>query len=989
MYLPCGLTTRRHRNRTALSGVVLILAAVVPPPAVGQDAPSSQPSATQPAATTGPATTQPAPTSAPATTLQAAAEQWVQGEYEQASEQYRALLSDPQTAVEAAVGLARCALLTGSYAEGLGDLDALAEQGESVPAWHTVRAELLVRLGSHGEAIRHLRRALELDAQHHRARYLLGHWLELTGRRDEAIETYSFFDRLFLHRMPTTADGLTEAAKGFYRYSVLTRHPELSRRTIHVLQEYLQAAYERLDRNWWPARIAAADLLRSKGNLEQAGEDYQGALRINSRLPDAHVGLGLIALEGWQFEEVERRVEAALAVDPNCAAAHNLAARSKILERRYDEAVEACERVLEVNPRDIEALSLAAAACRCKYDPGGAQRYRDRVLEINPRSALLYQILGDALSGLRQYADSEAAYLEAIEYDPTDSNPQTELGMMYMQWGREDRAREVLDKSWKLDEFNTRTNNTIHLLERIKGFKRAETEHFTVLYDEELDWPIEPYVVAVLEEIYGDICADYETNLLQKAIIEIFPTHRDFGVRITGKPWIHTVGACTGWVIALDSPRPHPQTMGPYHYARVLRHEFIHTVTLALTHNRIAHWFTEGLAVSGEDAPRGLAWRELLADAIRRDRLFSLESVDWGFIRPQRPTDRQMAYAQSEWMVEYIVHRYGYDALGRMLRAFASGKPQAEVFREALGVETQVFDAEFAAWARQQAEPWGFDLTPPENVVELRAEAADDPENAAVLGRLAKAEFDDGNLEHALEAARKTLDLDERELNALTVFVSVLAKLSEEARTPEERSKLDDEMLPPLHRLAEVAPEDWTAPGLLADIVLRRQEYDEAVPWLERLKRVCPLSPASYRGLAGIYLRRGQAEAALPELLELARLDEHDPQVPGNIAAIMAGQDRLGEARYWYMQSIYIDPYEPKTHRKLAETLMRTGETEAAVNEYEMLCRMEPGQAQNFADVAFAYHKLGDGENARRRAEKAVELDPTSPAGALLDEDAQ
>lgn len=980
----------RHKERVLLSVAVLILIGVSSPLAPGQDAPTSAPAVPEPVPASAPAATQPAPASAPAATqpaptLQSAEELWVQGQYEQASEQYRTLLADLEAGLGAAIGLAKCDLMTGQYEQALAQLDAIAEQGNGAPAWHTTRAELLAYLGRYAEAIRQARRALDLDARHHRARFLLGRLLELTGRRDEAIETYSFFDRMLSQRMPSTAEGLTEAAKGFYRYSVLIRHANLSRRTLHVLREFLQVAYQRLDRNWWPARIAAADLLRSKGNLEEAAEDYHGALRINNRLPEAHVGLGLVALEGWRFEEVERRVEAALDINPDYAAAHNLAARSKILERRYDEAIQACGRVLEVNPQDIEALSLTAAAYRCKYDAQSSQRYQDRVLQINPRSALLYQILGDVLSGLRQYADSEAAYLKAIEYESTDPNPRTELGMMYMQWGREDRARQVLDAAWELDEFNSRTFNTLNLLEKIEGFSRVETEHFSVLYDEELDWPIAPYVASAVEEIYDDVCTDYQTDLSQKTMIEVFPTHRDFGVRITGKPWIHTIGACTGWVIALDSPRPHPQTQGPYHYARVLRHEFIHTVTLALTQNRIAHWFTEGLAVSGESAPRSFAWCELLADAIRRDRLFTLESIDWGFIRPRQPTDRQLAYAQSEWMVEYIVGQYGFDVLGPMLEAYAAGKPQTEVFRKILDVETEAFDAAFAAWARRQAEPWGFDLTPPESVTELRTELGRDSDDPALHGLLAKAELDEGNLERALEAARKAIELDEREVNGLTVFVSVLAMLSEEARTPDERRKFDEEALPVLRRLTEVAPDDWTAPGLLADIALRRQEFDEAIPWLRRLKRLCPLSPASYRGLAGIYLRRGQAGDALPELLELARLDEHDPQVPANIAAIMASQDRLGEARYWCMQSIYVDPYEPKTHRKLAEVLMRMGDTHAAVAEYETLCRLEPDQAQHFADAAFAYHKLGDTPNARRCAESAVDLDPTSPARTLLD----
>ncbi|MHC4093872.1 MAG: peptidase MA family metallohydrolase, partial [Planctomycetota bacterium] len=514
---------------------------------------------------------------------------------------------------------------------------------------------------------------------------------------------------------------------------------------------------------------------------------------------------------------------------------------------------------------------------------------------------------------------------------------------------------------------------------------RQQTEHFTILYDQELDWPIAPYMASIAEEIYEDVCGDYETDLPQKTIIEVFPTHRDFGVRITGKPWIHTVGACTGWVIALESPRPHPQTSGPYHFGRVLRHEFTHTLTLALTHNRIAHWFTEGLAVYSEEAPRSFAWRSLLADAVRADRLFTLESINWGFIRPKRPDDRQMAYGQSEWMVEYIVRRYGYEVLSSMLESFDQAKPQDQVIREILGLEPTSFDADFATWARSQAATWGFDLTPPENVLKLRAAALVQPRDAALRGRLAKAELDDGDPDRALEAARKAVELDDRELNGLTVLIKVLATMGQEAKSDADRRKYDDEILPAAQRLTEVDPDGWAAAKVLGDIALRRKDYDEAQTWLKRLQRVCPLDPTSYRGLAGIYLDRDQPDAALPQLLELARMDEHDPEVPAQIAAIYATRDRLPEARYWYTQSLYIDPFDHATHEKLAQVLTRMGDTASSVTEYELLCRMQPANAQHFANAAFAHKKLGDVENTRRCATQAVELDATSPARALLD----
>ena len=126
----------------------------------------------------------------------------------------------------------------------------------------------------------------------------------------------------------------------------------------------------------------------------------------------------------------------------------------------------------------------------------------------------------------------------------------------------------------------------------------------------------------------------------------------------------------------------------------------------------------------------------LLADAVRQDRLFTLESLDWGFMRPKRPTDRTLAYAQSEWMCEYLIERFGYGVVQDMLRLYREGKTQPQVLAERLQTDSQTLHQDFRGWARKQVEQWGFDLSPPEDVAELRRQAESQSASADVLGRL-------------------------------------------------------------------------------------------------------------------------------------------------------------------------------------------------------------------------------------------------------------
>jgi len=910
----------------------------------------------------------------------------LEGKYAEARSAFEALIKEGKHAERASLALARVRLTVGEYEEAITELERL--NAEKNVDWHVLLARALLIKGEYSRAMELLTKAIDLKPKAAGARRMLGETLELLGRRDEAIATYRWFDEQLTLQdgFPRDAAWITDAAVGFLRYSMMTQ-TNVADRTRHVLTEMLQQAYERVDRSYWPARIVAADLLRARYNNDEADgsvSDYQAALRLNPKLPEAFVGLGEVLLEIWNFEEVEKHAEKALAVNPRYAPAFHLLARKFITERRYAQSLEASQKALDINERDVVALALSAAASACRYDADAVQGFTSRVEAINPKSAIFYHILGNALSGVRQYADSEAALLKAIEYEPTDPNSRNALGLMYMQWGLEDKARDTLDAAWTLDPFNKRTKFTLDLLESLNKFARYETQHFTIRHDPVKDPGLGRYMGEFLEEIHAAVIADYNLVLPQKTKIEVYPTQRAFAVRITGEPWIHTVGACTGFVIAMASPRKAPDLSGRYNFARVLKHEYTHTVTLAATQNRIPHWFTEGLAVLQEDTPRSFGWSELLADAIRRGELFTLESIDWGFMRPKRPMDRQMAYAQSEWMCEYIVERFGYDKLIAMLERYRAGKTQAAVFEELLGIPTTEFDRDFSIWARKGAESWCFDLSPLENVEALRKSAEADDASAEMLGRLAKAELEVDEFENALSAARKAQEKDENEPRSLEVIGSVLAMTAQQASSPEDRKKYEDEALSRLDRLIAVSPNHWRAHKYRAEILIRRDEHEAALLSLEAVQRICPLEPVSWRGIAGLYLQRKEYDRALNQLLELARSEDQDPDVATQIAEIYMRQDRPADAAHWYREALCIDPFDVNLHRKLAEVAEALGDEKVALREYAMLTALVPEQVKYFERAAFAARELGRQDDVKHFANGAVKLNADSTAKSLL-----
>jgi tetratricopeptide (TPR) repeat protein len=423
----------------------------------------------------------------------------------------------------------------------------------------------------------------------------------------------------------------------------------------------------------------------------------------------------------------------------------------------------------------------------------------------------------------------------------------------------------------------------------------------------------------------------------------------------------------------MDAPRRGASMTGPFDWARVLRHELTHTVTLGATDNRIPHWFTEGLAVRQEGAPRSLRWMELLSRTVRQDRLIKLGDLDWSFIRPRRADERELAYAESEWIVEFLVAQYGHSSIKRMLALFKEGKLQPDVIRAVCGVDPDELYQSFRRWAVDQVRTWGLSVEPIPPLERLQAVVSRRPKDAAALAALAEALLYEGKIKEANEAAKKALDLNDKHVLALTVRCTILMEQWRALRG-KARRELAAEAEPLLNRLAEADAGSMLAPRYLALLAMGREDLDAAAPWLERLRRVSPHDPVAYQGLAALHLKQGKPAEAITELSALAAVNEHDADLPRKIADLCLEQGRDEEADRWFVRAIQIDPYHVETHEQLAGLSLKLGQIDRAIGEYQALTTLEPIKPEHFTRLSACYKKKGLLDQAQAAAKRAAEL---------------
>jgi tetratricopeptide (TPR) repeat protein len=447
------------------------------------------------------------------------------------------------------------------------------------------------------------------------------------------------------------------------------------------------------------------------------------ALRSNPNDIHAMHMMGLIGLGQFNFEAVEGAIAAIRVTNPNSLVADILETRNLLLQRRPELAFAPIQRVLDAQPKHLEGMGLLAAIYGLQLKDTKTAEILEQVDKIDPTNASAYFEVAEQFSAVRQYPRSAKMFQRAIERAPWWTAAQNGLGLLYTQSGDEDLARTVLNGAHELDPFNLATTNYLKLLDMMAGFAKKESDHFIVLYDPKLDPVIPEYFNEYMESVHKQICDTFKSTPERKTEIEVFPQHDAFSVRTTGSPWIGTVGASTGRIIALVTPRKAPGTMDTYNWAQVLRHEYTHTVTLYATDNRIQHWMTEGLAVYEERTPMRWEWVPMLYNAVKKHELFPIDQLTWSFVRPKRPIDRQLAYAESYWICKYIEETYGHETILRMLADFHNAEPQEVAFPKETHKALPEFQKDFFEWCEKTVAKWGYDEETKKKYVKMAEEA--------------------------------------------------------------------------------------------------------------------------------------------------------------------------------------------------------------------------------------------------------------------------
>lgn len=823
------------------------------------------------------------------------------GNYDEARDAFRdAAKKDAKLAPLAAAGVARTFREVGDYDKAVETLDAAVKATPDHPELLAARADLLYDLGRWDAAEKDADGAIAKKDNQLSARWTKARLLRDRGNLDAADKAFRWVVRHYTARSNadddiTDPDDLLVVAEAGAENA---RWHSLSKQFSFILNEVIGDALK-ADPDLWPAEVLAGTMLLEKYNRPDAGDAFDKALKINPKAADALVGKGHAALIKYELTDAEQFADQALKVNPRHPAALRLKADVQMVGGDFPAAEKLLTAAKAVNPRDAHTLGRLAAVYLLQRRQPDFDAIAKDVDGFDAKPGVFYYVLGHALEERKRYADAEKFYRKSADLRPLLAGPRTGLGMLHLRLGDEKAARGELDKAFDADPFNVRVSNSIKVLKHLDKYETVTTEHYELRFDPKTDKLLAAFVAEYLEDTHAELKRQFGYEPPGRTLIEVFNTHEMFSGRTVGLPDLHTIGACTGKVIAMASPAA-KGLRKPFNWGRVVRHELTHIFNLAQTDFLCPHWLTEGLAVRNEQMARPPQWVQVLRDRATAGTLLDLDTITLGFVRPRSPDEWQLAYCQSQLYVEYLVKNHGEAAIGKVLDAYKTGADDATVLKRAVGADKAAFEKGYKEYVAEVLKGYrgGAKKTPekPLTFDELVAAQAKDPDDADLAARLAEQQFRRGKANEA----RKLADAALKAKPGHPVATVVKARLLQRGGDDEAAKEL-------LETALKANPDDARLLLAVARFHADAKDFPAAAKLLEHGRTVAPLDGDWLEQLARIYKETNDAEKLMSVLAEVVSQDPDELDGRVKLAKAAVDAKKFADAERFALDAVRID----------------------------------------------------------------------------------
>lgn len=842
--------------------------------------------------------------------LAEARQRWLRGNTEEARAGFEKLSADEKHATAASIGVANTWLAEGNHDKALAALRKADGNADLLAA----RADIEFQTGKWDAASAAAEAALKLNPEQFLARWVRAQLIRDKGdvakadaemrwfvrtytQRDNDDKPIKDPDALLLVGLAGAENARWHSLGDQFRFLINDLYPDVLK----------------FDPDDWRAEWHIGMLLLEKYNKPEAQQAFDNALKINPRAAEALVGKGLIAYQQYEMKEAEGFADQALRINPRHVPALRLKADVRIVGGDMGTARKLLDRAKAVNPRDEPTLGRLAACARIQNQADDLKAVVAEVEAFNPKPGLFYYELASTLEDRKVYGDAEVYFKKAVELRDKLPAPKAGLGMLYLRLGKEAEAKALLDEAFKGDSFNVRVSNSLKVLRHLDKYETLKTKHFDLRYDPKTDKVLADFMAEYFEASHAVLAKEFGYEPPDRILVELFNNHEMFSGRTVGLPDLHTIGACTGKVVTIASPKG-KGVPRPFNWGRVVRHELVHIFNLAQTDFLVPHWMTEGLAVRKEGGNRPPLWSSVLRERFEADTLLNLDNILLAFVRPRDQNEWALAYTQSHIYVEYLIKTYGIECIGPLLNAFRDGLDTAAALQKVCKVDQAAFEKAYRAHVAEvvKAVPSAAKKADekPMTLPELEKAHEKDPADVDVAARLADQYARRKSAANARKLADEVLAQKPGHPLASIVKARLLALAGDE-----DGSRIA------IEAASKANPDDPKLVLALGKLALEAKDWSKAADLFEKGRKTSPLDGDWLPLLVDIYTKTEDTAKLTDVLKEQVGNDPDDMKSRVTLAKLLTGAKKYAEAEEVARDATRIDVTDAEAQKALIEAL--------------------------------------------------------------------
>jgi tetratricopeptide (TPR) repeat protein len=265
-----------------------------------------------------------------------------------------------------------------------------------------------------------------------------------------------------------------------------------------------------------------------------------------------------------------------------------------------------------------------------------------------------------------------------------------------------------------------------------------------------------------------------------------------------------------------------------------------------------------------------------------------------------------------------------------------------------------------------------------------------DPDSAVIKERLAEIYAKSQHIRDAVVQAQEALKIDPNNVDAHRLLARIYVRSLGDLEAGEVQQETLAKAVEQFQAILKLDPHDTYSSLWLARLYRFENKHEEAEEVLRSVVKQEPDNEAGLEQLSQLLIDESRSQEAV-DLLTQAVADSNSPDLYDLLGDAYSQLKDSAKAENAYRKAVEADPDDPGHHHGLAQALMDQNKYAAALEQFQKLSELEPGNWENQLRTSELERRLGQFDQAEASLARARQLAPGNlqilDSEASLDED--